>query len=613
MQQNESSSDSEWEVVNNKPVSCNGNTVKNDTLENCIVLTSIPLQTTAHDSALDVRVQPHVSVLPAEQTSSLHGMISLRVPSIGDTTRLTQLDIVAIVDRSGSMSGQRIEMVKRACKFMVRQMRPSDRFSLVSYSNNATVDLSLTLLDENGRELCAKAIEALSPSGQTNLGEGLLWGLGELASSEAPAAAVLLFTDGLANIGLTSTDSLLEAMEGPMSDMGRKSRAVFTFGFGQDHNAQMLFALADAGTGCYYYVETLQAIAPAFADCLGGMLSVCAQDVILILRTANGAIINEVHADFSAEIKNGGAEVHIRMRDLCAGTEKDVIFKLTVPAISKPNVAWLAVQCDTSYVDAANGVAEIVHSVMLLERTSSSGHQGADLNSDVELHRCRILVARAMEDAAVSCAKQSAAEVKSSLSQALEVVDKSLAGELRKDIEQRMQLLKADLHQCLEHALDLRTCEKWCSTRSFAHKHQISTSAEGTTYRNDLQMRLADAARRELGLFSTEVFAPKPRRPRRHCGRPEAHSARKTVECSSPWASNSNAGEILAGCVRTGMRIICKGRPAVVKDTAHSKTGKHGHAKVFLTALTDDGLTLQDIMQTSASVVLASVQNAPTF
>merc|ERR1719389_559411 len=102
---------------------------------------------------------------------------------------------------------------------------------------------------------------------------------------------------------MTKTDDLVEAMQGPMSDMGRQSRAVFSFGLGTDHNAQMLFSLSDAGTGCYYYVDTAQAIAPSFADCLGGLLSVVAQDVIMTLQTGNGVTLGEIHADFPVEVR----------------------------------------------------------------------------------------------------------------------------------------------------------------------------------------------------------------------------------------------------------------------------------------------------------------------
>lgn len=205
-------------------------------------------------------------------------------------------------------------------------------------------------------------------SGCTNLGEGLLWGLGELNSSDAPAAVMMLFTDGLANRGTTQTDALVEAMREPMAAMGRQSRAVFTFGFGADHNAQLLFSLADAGTGCYYYVDRPQAIGPSFADCLGGMLSVAAQDVTLALRTKNGAVISTVHADFAVEMNEAATEAHIKMRDLSGDAEKEVLFDLSVPAVAALSDEWHALECIVSYVDAADGAARTAVANLTLTR-----------------------------------------------------------------------------------------------------------------------------------------------------------------------------------------------------------------------------------------------------
>merc|ERR1719456_933796 len=124
---------------------------------------------------------------------------------------------------------------------------------------------------------------------------------------------------------MTQTDALVEAMQEPMSSMGRKSRAVFTFGFGAEHNAQMLFSLADAGTGCYYYVDQPQAIGPSFADCLGGMLSVAAQDVTLTLNAEEGVSISSVHADFNVDMNEERTEARIKMRDLSSDAEKEVL------------------------------------------------------------------------------------------------------------------------------------------------------------------------------------------------------------------------------------------------------------------------------------------------
>merc|ERR1712093_785493 len=120
----------------------------------------------------------------------------------------------------------------------------------------------------------------------------------------------------------------------------------------------------------------------------------------------------------------------------------------------------------------------------------------ASVDPNVEAHRCRLVAAKAMEHAAVLIGKASpTAEIQRVLSDAVNELEKSPARS-----QERVKALIADLGQCLESSSDARACEKWCSSYAFAHKHQISTRAEGSEYRNALQQRLADAARREIGM-----------------------------------------------------------------------------------------------------------------
>lgn len=52
---------------------------------------------------------------------------------------------------------------------------------------------------------------------------------------------------------------------------------MFTFGFGSEHDADALHAIADAGNGLFYYIDNSDSIPESFCDCLGGLLSVAAQ------------------------------------------------------------------------------------------------------------------------------------------------------------------------------------------------------------------------------------------------------------------------------------------------------------------------------------------------
>ena len=61
-----------------------------------------------------------------------------------------------------------------------------------------------------------------------------------------------------------------------LSQIGRQT-CVFTFGYGSEHDAGMLRAVADAGSGLFYYIDNVDCIPDSFCDCLGGLLSVSAQ------------------------------------------------------------------------------------------------------------------------------------------------------------------------------------------------------------------------------------------------------------------------------------------------------------------------------------------------
>ena len=92
------------------------------------------------------------------------------------------------------------------------------------------------------------------------------------AQSASTNRAVLLFTDGIANNGITDSAEIVAAAQSAMAATGL-SMTVFTFGFGPDHTESLLRSLAEDTNGLYYYVSKTEDIPTSFADCLGGLVS----------------------------------------------------------------------------------------------------------------------------------------------------------------------------------------------------------------------------------------------------------------------------------------------------------------------------------------------------
>merc|ERR1719240_1038455 len=105
----------------------------------------------------------------------------------------------------------------------------------------------------------------------------------------------MLFTDGLANEGIRDPTQLQQAVSGALAAASAKLGgpiSMYTFGFGADHNETCLrnLATASGAAGMYYYVSTAEDIPNAFADCLGGLTSVVAQNTTLSLEPLGSGV-----------------------------------------------------------------------------------------------------------------------------------------------------------------------------------------------------------------------------------------------------------------------------------------------------------------------------------
>ena len=181
-----------------------------------------------------------------------------------------------VIDISGSMGqDNRLGLVKQSLQLLVERLRPTDTVSIVVYSDNTRVVLFPTSGED--RTTILNSIYSLQTEGATNLEAGLRLGY-QLASQAYRALGinrVILCSDGVANVGATSTDAILESIRG-YADAGI---SLTTVGFGMGNfNDVLMEQLADKGDGNYSYVDTLEQARHMFVDNLTSTLQVIALD-----------------------------------------------------------------------------------------------------------------------------------------------------------------------------------------------------------------------------------------------------------------------------------------------------------------------------------------------
>ncbi len=183
-------------------------------------------------------------------------------------------NITFVVDVSGSMAREnRLGLVKRALELMIGQLREDDRVALVVYGSRGRVILEPT----SDHERLRRAIAELRPEGSTNAEEGLTlaYDLAARAIRRGTTNRVILCSDGVANVGRTSAESILDRI-GDEADRGVE---LTTVGFGMgNYNDVLMEQLANRGNGRYAYVDTLDEARRIFVENLTGTLQTIAAE-----------------------------------------------------------------------------------------------------------------------------------------------------------------------------------------------------------------------------------------------------------------------------------------------------------------------------------------------
>lgn len=184
-----------------------------------------------------------------------------------------------VIDVSGSMQQpDRLPLVQETLRMLVNKLRNDDKVGIIVYGSEARVLVEpVGIAEGNGRERLLQAISQLGDEGSTNAEAGLRLGYQQASQAFRPNTSnrVILCSDGVANVGQTGPDAILQAIRGYAND----GIYLTTVGFGMgEYNDQLMEQLANDGNGNYAYVSDLDEAWRVFGQNLTGTLQVIAKD-----------------------------------------------------------------------------------------------------------------------------------------------------------------------------------------------------------------------------------------------------------------------------------------------------------------------------------------------
>lgn len=236
------------------------------------------------------------------------------------------LNLALILDRSGSMQGDKLRNVRQAASHVLDLLDERDRAAIVAYDDQVLTLAPSTAIGDRARADLKRAIGELQPGGWTDLGGGWLTGCQQIAGAPPgdALARALLLTDGLANRGMTDIEELTHHAR----ELRRRGIATSTFGVGLDFNEQLLEALAEQGGGRFYYIERPAQIPAVFHTELGNLLTVVAREAFLSIGIPRGVGL-ELLGDLPHERQ--GDRLRVYLGDLCAQERRHVYTRALVP------------------------------------------------------------------------------------------------------------------------------------------------------------------------------------------------------------------------------------------------------------------------------------------
>ncbi|NQU24769.1 MAG: VWA domain-containing protein, partial [Candidatus Nealsonbacteria bacterium] len=214
--------------------------------------------------------------------------------------------VIFVVDRSGSMSGKKIEQARGALKHVLNNLREGDLFNVVAYDSQVeTFRPELQKFDEESRKAALGFVEGIYAGGSTNIDGALQTTLKQLQDSSRPNY-VLFLTDGLPTAGETNEQKIVSN-----SKTANKIRArIFSFGVGYDVNSRLLDRLVRENFGQSEYVRPDEDIEDRVGRLYNRIESPVMTDVqitfdIDAVRTEHGKPVNRVYPSGSFDLFAG--------------------------------------------------------------------------------------------------------------------------------------------------------------------------------------------------------------------------------------------------------------------------------------------------------------------
>jgi Ca-activated chloride channel family protein len=251
--------------------------------------------------------------------------IGLEADGIPERAGRLPLNLVLVLDKSGSMGGRKIEDAKEAAIEVVRRLDKNDIFSRVVFETNPRVIIPARYLTD--RNSVIETIRGIRAGGSTALYGGLNLGAAEARKNinNLFTPRIILLSDGLANVGPRTTAELARLG----AELGREGMTVTTVGLGLDYNEDLMTALAESSDANAYFARHSRELPRIFAEEIGDATTLAARNLKVRIKCPSGVIPRALLGRKGLIRKQ---TVEVELKNLYANGSKYILLEVGVPS-----------------------------------------------------------------------------------------------------------------------------------------------------------------------------------------------------------------------------------------------------------------------------------------
>jgi Ca-activated chloride channel family protein len=251
--------------------------------------------------------------------------VGLEAPERVVVTDRAPVNMALVIDKSGSMQGERIRQARLAAAAVLDRLRDDDIISIVAFDSGVQVIVPATRA--SSREEIRRGIEQIGAGGSTALFAGVSKGAAELRKfiDQEMVNRVILLSDGKANVGPQSPGALGDLGASLMKD----GVSVSTIGLGLGYNEDLMVRLSRESDGNHSFVEEPDDLVAIFDREFGEAMSVIAQDVEIRIDCGEG--IRPLRT-LGRPSEISGNTVISKMNQLYGGQQRHLLLEVEVPA-----------------------------------------------------------------------------------------------------------------------------------------------------------------------------------------------------------------------------------------------------------------------------------------